>query len=146
MSDVSLDYDFSKIPTETRVIRKIERGDTIYEVYAGACKCGAHPVIRLMRTCGPSISVYQISEENFRDLERYINTLHESFSIDVVTKLNELHGEIGELNANGFFETSNVDPFYVRLLDKARLIYNRLSREGKLQDIIDHADRLCLTT
>ena len=128
------------VPPETHVVRTIKHGDPTYELYAGACQCGAHPVFRLMRLFGSSLSIYELSAEDCRNLDEYVANLHESFSIDVVAKLTQLRATIAEFNSKGFFETEGVHPFNVRLIDKARLIANRLSKQGKLQEIIDHAD------
>jgi hypothetical protein len=130
-----------KVPSETRVVRTIKHGDTTYELYVGACGCcGTHSVFRLMRLCGASLSIYEISAEDCRNLDDYVASLHESFSVDVVAKLTQLRSTIAEFNSRGLFETEGIHPFNVRLIDKARLIASRLSKEGKLQEIIDHAD------
>jgi hypothetical protein len=137
----SIDYLEEKVPSETRVVRTIKHGDTTYELYVGACGCcGTHPVFRLMRLFGSSLSIYELSAEDCRNLDEYVANLHESFSIDVVAKLTQLRATIEEFNSKGFFETEGVHPSNVRLIDKARLIANRLSKQGKLQEIIDHAD------
>ena len=136
-----IDNPEEKVPSETRVVRTIKHGDTTYELYVGACGCcGTHPVFRLMRLCGASLSIYEISADDYRNLDEYIADLHESFSIDVVTKLTQLRNTIEQFNSRGLFETEGVHPFNVRLIDKARLIASRLSKQGKLQEIIDHAD------
>jgi len=61
-----------------------------------------------MRTCGASISIYEISPDK------------------------------------GLFEAAGMHPFRVRLIDKARLIINRFSRAGLLQQILAkmHEDEL----
>jgi hypothetical protein len=62
-SDISDESDCS----ETRVVRTIKHGDTTYELFVGPCPdCRRHPVFRLMRTSGGSLSIYEISSEDFK--------------------------------------------------------------------------------
>jgi hypothetical protein len=70
-----------EVPSETRVVRTIKHGDTVYELLVGPCgQCGRHPVFRLIRTCGASLSVYEISADNHENLDDYVAKLHESFA------------------------------------------------------------------
>lgn len=125
--------------SDFRIVRRIDIADTTYELAAGTCKCGEF-VYRLIRSCGAALSVYQISEEDCANLDEYVATLHESFSIDVVTKLNELRETIDEYNSKGLFQAEQMQAFGVRLIDKARLICNRLSKNGVLLQILQEAD------
>jgi len=93
-----------------------------------------------MRTCGASLSVYQISPEDAQNLDDFVTQLHQSFGIDVATKLIELRETINEFNAKGLFEAEGMPPFAVRLIDKARLICSRFSKNGLLQQLLQDTD------
>src|SRR5262245_38679174 len=43
----------------------------------------AHLAYKLMRTCGASLSVFAISDEDYQNLDAYVTTLHTSFKFDV---------------------------------------------------------------
>ena len=129
-----------EVPSEAGVVRKIEYGDTLYELWVGPCKCGRHPVCRVMRTSGASLSVYEISREDAQNLDQYVSKLHTSFAIDVATKLFGLRQTIHEFNSNGLFEAEGMHPFRVRLIDKARLICSRFSKNGLFQQLLKNAD------
>jgi hypothetical protein len=142
VSHAHLPGDFTEeVPSETRVVRTIKHGDTTYELFVGPCgECGRHPVFRLMRTCEASLSVYEISADDYQNLDEYVAKLHRTFAVDVITKLAELRQTIDELNSKGSFKAYGMHPFRVRLIDKARLILNRFSRNGLLKKILDHPD------
>jgi hypothetical protein len=73
MSDVHPSGDFTvEVPSEPRIVRTIKHGDTTYELWVGPCKCGRHPVIRLMRTSGASLSVYEISSDDYENLDEHV--------------------------------------------------------------------------
>jgi hypothetical protein len=93
-----------------------------------------------MRTSGASLSVYEISPEDARNLDEYVRQLHTSFAIDVTTKLSQLRETIREFNSNGLFEAEGMHPFRVRLIDKGRLICSRFSKNGLLQQLFQNAD------
>jgi hypothetical protein len=95
-----------------------------------------------MRMCGASLSVYQISLEQREDLEEFVSALHESFAVDVETKLYWLRDTVKDFNSRGLFEADGIDVFHVRLIDKARLILNRLSENRKLQLILEQPDNI----
>lgn len=95
-----------------------------------------------MRTHGASLSIYEISKEDYQNLDEYIDHLHMSMLVDVVAKLLELRRTISELNAHGYFDADGVHPFRVRLVDKARLICNRFTKNGLLREILEGADDL----
>src|SRR5262249_9011763 len=138
-----LDDFVGEVPSETRIVRTIKHGDTTYEMLVGPCSsCRRHPVFRLMRTSGASLSVYQISSDDYQNLDEYVAELHSSFSVDVATKLSELQEAIRELNENGSFEAQDIYPYRVGLIDKARLICNRFSKNGLLEKILDNPDDL----
>jgi hypothetical protein len=128
-------------PTEAepRVERTIKLGNTTYELMSGQCACGG-PIYKLLRMCGASISVYLISPEDRERLDEYVSELHESFAIDVETRLSLLEETVKEYNSHGCFEAYELDVFRVRLIDKARLIFNRFSKNGMLQRILDRPD------
>jgi hypothetical protein len=143
MSDIQssdADWRCEGTTTEPRIARTIKHGDTVYELLVAECKSCAHPVRRLIRTCGASISVYDISPDQYEDLDQFVSALHESFAVDVKLKLVRLRDTIAEFNSKGFFEASEIDVFHVRLIDKARLILNRFSKNGFLQKLLDHPD------
>jgi hypothetical protein len=119
--------------------RNIRLGDCTYELSVGKCSCG-EPIYRLMRTCGASISIYQIAQENYENLDEYVAELHVSFTVDVESKLERLRQTIKEFNANGLFEAEGMDVYHVRLIDRARLILSRFSKTGKLKVILDKPD------
>jgi hypothetical protein len=119
--------------------RKITIGDCTYELFLGKCSCG-QPMYRLMRTCGASLSIYQISQEDYENLEDYIAELHATFAVDVHSRLERLRQTIEELNSKGLFEAEGIDVSHVRRIDKARLILSRLSKNGRLKQILDKAD------
>jgi hypothetical protein len=119
--------------------RKIIIGDCTYELRVGTCSCG-QPIYRLMRTCGALLSIYQISQEDYENLEDYIAELHSTFAVDVHTRICGLQKTIAELNSKGLFEAEDIDVFHVRRIDKARLILSRFSKNGLLDRILDKAD------
>jgi len=135
-----LDDITAKAPTETGIVRTIKHGDRTYELYVGSCKCGRHPVFRLMRTSGASLSVYEISQHDYENIDDYVAKLDTSFAVDVSTKLSELHEAIFETNSKGSFEAEGIYPFRVRLIDKARLICNRFTKAGLLKQVLEHSD------
>jgi hypothetical protein len=118
---------------------KTTLGDCTYELFVGTCSCG-QPIYRLMRTCGASLSIYQISQDDYENLENYIAQLHATFAVDVDSRLQRLRQTIKELNSKGLFEAEEIDVSHVRRIDKARLILNRLSKNGRLKQIVDNAD------
>jgi hypothetical protein len=105
MSEFHASDFVGEVPSDTRIVRTIKLGDTTYEMFVGPCpSCRRHPVFRLMRTCGASLSVYEISSEDYQNLDEYVAKLHTSFVVDVATKLYELRETIHELNDKGSFE------------------------------------------
>jgi hypothetical protein len=92
--------------------------------------------------CGASISVYAISAEDRKRIDDYVSELHESFSIDVEPRLLLLQKMIEEYNSLGHFNTYDLDVFRVRVIDKARLIFNRFSKNGMLQRILEGPDNI----
>ncbi len=85
--------------SETRIVRTIKHGDTTYNLFVGPCPdCRRHPVFRLVRTCGSSLSVYEISQEDYQNLDEYVAKLHTTFAVDVATKLFVLRRTIQEYN------------------------------------------------
>jgi hypothetical protein len=130
-----------EVPTEIRLVRTIKHQDTTYEIFIGPCsQCGTHPIFRVMRSCGYSFSVYQISGEDYENIDHYVEQLHASFVVDVATKLYRLRHTVQEFNSRGFFEGIGIPSFRVRLIDKARLLLSHLSQKGLLQHIVDNAD------
>jgi hypothetical protein len=121
------------------VDRVIKLGNTTYELMVGQCACGS-PIYKLLRTCGASISVYAISAEDRERLDDYVSELHESFEVDVEPRLLLLREMIAEYNAHGCLEAYDLDVFRVRLIDKARLIFNRFSKNGMLKRILEGPD------
>jgi hypothetical protein len=119
--------------------RDIRLGDCTYELFVGKCSCG-EPFYRLMRTCGASLSIYQISQKDYENLDEYVAELHVSFTVDVESKMYRLRETIKEFNAKGLFEAEGMDVYHVRLIDKARLILSRFSKTGKLKEILDKPD------
>jgi hypothetical protein len=93
-----------------------------------------------MRTCGAALSIYQISQADYENLDDYIAELHASFAMDVDARMDRLRQTIHEFNSKGLFEAEEIDVFHVRLIDKARLIFNRFSKRGRLQEILDNVD------
>jgi len=124
---------------EPQVERTIKLGNTTYELMVGQCACGS-PIYKLLRMCGASISVYVISAEDCERLDEYVSELHESFAVDVEPKLFLLRDMVKEYNSHGCFEAEELDVFRVRLIDKARLIFNRFSKNGMLQRILERPD------
>jgi hypothetical protein len=129
-------------PSETTLVRTIKVDDTSYDLYVGACKCCGEPRYRLMRCNGASFSIYEVSSEDCENLEEYVAELHSVLAVDVATKFTVLKEIIAERNSRGFFETEGMSPFRVGLIDKARLITNRLSKKGLMQEIIDRHNDL----
>jgi hypothetical protein len=129
-------------PSGSRLVRTIRHGDTTYDVFVGPCKeCGTHTAFHIMRSSSDySFSIYQISEEDYDNVEQYILELHSTFAFDVETKLFALLRAVQEFNAKGYFEAAGVPPFRVRMVDKARLIFNRFSKVGLIEHIVAHAD------
>jgi hypothetical protein len=70
-----------------------------------------------MRTCGASLSVYEILPEDAENLDRFVLELNTAFSIDVKTKFQTLTATIQEFNAKGYFETAALGTYRVRLID-----------------------------
>jgi hypothetical protein len=127
-------------PADPRIERTIKHGDTTYNLFVGPCACCERPIFRLVRTCGASLSVYQISSEDYENLDDYVAELHASFAVDVEAKLVRLRETVHEFNSKGLFEAEGVDVFHVRLIDKARLILSRFAKNGLLQDILARSD------
>jgi hypothetical protein len=123
-------------PGETTLVRTIKVDDTSYDLYAGPCKCCGEIRYRLMRCNGASFSIYEISPADCENLENYVAELHSVLAVDVKTKLTGLKETIAELNSRGFFEAEGMSPFRVGLIDKARLITNRLSKKGLMDEIV----------
>jgi hypothetical protein len=123
-----------------KVERKIQRGDTTYDLIVGSCACGKPPLITLTRSCGSSLSVYHITQEQCDHLDDYIAKLHQSFAYDVQTKLSYLIAAIRDCNSQGFFEAEEMDVHHVRLIDKARLIVDRFAKRKILTKILQHPD------
>jgi hypothetical protein len=121
------------------VEHKVKLGDCTYELFVGTCSCG-EPIYKLMRTCGAALSVYQISQADYENLDGYIAELHASFAMDVDAKMDCLRQTIHEFNSKGLFEAAEIDVFHVRLIDKARLILNRFAKTARLQEILDNVD------
>jgi hypothetical protein len=136
---VSEDQGCGQTTTEPRVERTIKLGNTTYELMVGQCACGS-PIYKLLRMCGASISVYAIRAEDRERIDDYVSELHESFAIDIETRLLLLRKMIEEYNSLGYFNTYDLDEFRVRLVDKARLIFNRFSKNGMLQRILEGPD------
>jgi len=120
---------------------KTKIGDCTYELFVGTCSCG-QPIYKLMRTCGAALSVYQISQEDYENLEDYIAELHATFAVDVHSRLEGLRQAIEECNSKGLFEAEEIDVSHVRRIDKARLTLNRFSKNGRLKQILDNADNV----
>jgi hypothetical protein len=121
------------------VEQKVKLGDCTYELFVGTCSCG-EPIYKLMRTCGAALSIYQISQADYENLEDYIAELHASFAVDVDARMDRLRQTVHEFNSKGLFEAEEIDVFHVRLIDKARLILNRFAKTGRLQEILDNVD------
>jgi hypothetical protein len=117
----------------------VKLGDCTYELFVGTCSCG-EPIYKLMRTCGAALSIYQISQADYENLDDYIAELHASLAMDVAARMDCLRQTFHEFNSKGFFEAEEIDVFPVRLIDKARLILNRFSKRGRLQEILDNVD------
>jgi hypothetical protein len=86
------------------------------------------------------LSVFDISEDDYRNLDEYVSELHSGYAMDVASKLEAVQEAIAAVNSNGLFEAEDMHPTRVRMIDKARLIWNRFSKNGQLQEIRDHAD------
>ena len=123
-------------PGETTLVRTIKVDDTSYDLYVGPCKCCGEIRYRLMRCNGASFSIYEISPADCQNLEDYVAELHSVLAVDVKTKLVGLMETIADLNSRGLFEAEGMSPFRVGLIDKARLITNRLSRKGLIEEIV----------
>jgi hypothetical protein len=121
---------------ETKLVRTIKLDDTSYDLYVGPCECCGTIRFRLMRCNGASFSVYEISQTDCETLEEYVAELHSVLAVDVVHKLAGLREIIKETNSRGLFETDGMSPFRVGLVDKARLITNRLSKKGLMEEIV----------
>ena len=120
--------------------RTIELGDTTYDLFVAHCSPCARSIYRLMRSCGASLSVYQISKDDCDNLDEYVEHLHESFIVDVEARLSLLRHTIDEFNSRGLFEAEEIDVHHVRLIDKARLIMSRFAKNGILERILQRAD------
>jgi len=123
-------------PSDTTLVRTIKVDDTSYDLYVGPCKCCGEIRYRLMRCNGASFSIYEMSSADCENLEDYVADLHSVLAVDVETKLKGLKDTIAELNSRGLFEAEGMSPFRVGLIDKARLITNRLSKKGLMEEII----------
>jgi hypothetical protein len=92
------------------VEHKVKLGDCTYELFVGTCSCG-EPIYKLMRTCGAALSIYQISQADYENLDDYIAELHASFAMDVDAKMDCLRQTIHEFNSKGLFEAAEIDVF-----------------------------------
>jgi hypothetical protein len=107
-------------PGPTRTERTIKRENRTYSVMVSACsECGG-PLYGLLRECGASLSVYFISQEDYENVEEYVDRLDETFKVNVQLILEKLCKTIAEYNERGHFEAEGLDVYDVRLLDRAR--------------------------
>jgi hypothetical protein len=95
-----------------------------------------------MRTSRTLLSVFEISEEDYKNLDKYIAVLNSNFKIDVATRLSYLRKTIFDLNSNGYFEAEGMQPARVRMIDRARLILNRFAKNGTLKRLLENADEV----
>jgi hypothetical protein len=79
-------------------------------------------------------------QKDYENLESYIAELHVTFAVDVHSRLERLRQTIEELNSMGPFDAEGIDVSHVRRIDKARLILNRFSKNGRLTQILNKAD------
>ena len=99
-----------------------------------------------MRSCGYSFSVYQISAEDYENIDQYVEVLHSSFSVNVETKLYRLRQTVHELNSKGFFEGEGIQPFRVRLIVKLEEYGAQLNLRSAGRNLLTaDAELLCLT-
>ena len=75
-------------------------------------------------------------QKDYENLEGYIAELHVTFAVDVHSRLERLRQTIEELNSMGLFDAEGIDVSHVRRIDKARLILNRFSKNGRLKQIL----------
>src|SRR5262249_16950624 len=79
---MSVTSEISAPQKTVSVAHRIKLGDCTYELFVGTCSCG-EPIYKLMRTCGAALSIYQISQVDYENLDDYIAELHASFAMDV---------------------------------------------------------------
>jgi hypothetical protein len=132
----------SPVTLQGSIVWKKTLGDCLYELFVCDCTCCDKPIYRLMKCCGASWSVYQISEKDYQNIDGYVAELHESFALDVHSRILLLRKAIGEFNSRGCFDAEGMPTFQVRLLDKARLILNRFAANGRLEEILDQSDNV----
>ena len=126
------------------ILQTFERDGVTYDYYARRCDCCENLLYFIGRTDGARVSCFQSSENKAANPELVVDELHESFAIDVSIILGSLKRTIENttVTAAGFkgFDSHGLSNFRMRALDRARLILNRFSSEGKLDYLEEHAD------
>jgi hypothetical protein len=126
------------------MVQKLERDGVSYELWKGICNECRRPDYRVIRTFRPSLSVYAINcgDTDPFDFESFVEDIHKSFKIDAEVTMQNLLKLIRETNERGLLDCSDRDHDDVRMLDRARLIVSRFSKQGILERILKNTDDL----
>jgi hypothetical protein len=131
--------------SSVQIVRTIEREEVTYDFFTRPCSCCDELLYFIARTDGAKISCFQISEENTDNIDKVIDELHESFLIDIKALINCLKTTIDEITSKDDFPrflADEISNYRIRTLDRARLILNRFSAEGKLEYLEANADSI----
>jgi hypothetical protein len=144
--DLGMESDIT--PSETssvQIVRTLKREGITYDFYTRPCSCCGEILYFIARTDGARISCFQISEHKADEIERVIEELHESFAIDIKVLINCLKTTMDEITSKDDFPRFLADElsnYRIRTLDRARLILNRFSGEGKIEYLEANADSI----
>jgi hypothetical protein len=136
------------IPSETssvQLLRTLKREGVTSDLYTRPCSCCEQLLYFVGRTDGARISCFQITEEKADNAEQVIDELHESFAIDIKALIDCLKTTLEEITSKDDFPRFLADElsnYRIRTLDRARLILNRFSAEGKLEYLEANADSI----
>jgi hypothetical protein len=123
-------------------VQRLERDGVCYELRRGTCSECKGPHYWVSRTFRASLSVYAISCDDAFDFENFVEDIHASFKMDAKVILGNLMKVVNETNEQGYFACSDRDREDIRLLDRARLILSRFSKEGILDRILKSTDNI----
>jgi hypothetical protein len=126
-----------------QITKKLE--GVTYNLYTKPCSCCEKLLYFLGRTDGARITCFQISKERSENVEEVIDEIHESFAIDTKGLINCLETTIDEITSKDdlpHFVAHDLSNYRIRTLDRARLILNRFSAEGKLEYLVANADSI----
>ena len=131
--------------SSVEIVKTIKLENVTYDSFRKPCSCCEKLTYFIARTDGARISCFQISKERSENVEEVIDELHESFAIDTKGLIDCLETTIDEITSKDDcprFLADELSNYRIRTLDRARLIMNRFSVEGKLDYLMANADSI----